>query len=343
MLVSTCHRVELYGQPADLASVAASTAWSTARMHAGETVARHLVSLSVGRSSAVIGEDQILYQLRGAVHEARTLGPIPPHVDRLFDIALRAGRVARSWLPARRANLAEIAVARALGDQSPGRVLIVGAGEMGHLSAVAVRSRGGQPVIASRTAGHAAALADQMGVETTGFAPAAEEMGRFDGFVVALAGHWPLPHDSRQALAESDSWLVDLSSPPALDADFRATLGTRLTTIDDLASMEGTASPRVMARLDALVAETVAEYTRWSARTDQRLAAHALRERAASVEANELHQLWRRMPGLEAAQRSEIARAFSRLSDGLLREPLERLGQDGDGTHTRAARELFRL
>ncbi len=343
MLVSTCHRVELYGPPAQLASVASDTPWSAARQRIGEPVAWHLVRLAVGRSSAVIGEDQILNQLRGAVHEARTLGPLPAHVDRLFDIALRAGRVARSWLPAKRANLAKIAIDRALGDRKPGRVLIVGAGEMGRLSAAAVRSRGGQPVIASRTSRHAAALADQLGVAMTEFVPTAQEIVSFDGIVVALAGPWPLPDTPRQAVAESQAWLVDLSSPPALDDVVRGALGTRLTTIDDLASMEVTASPRVVARLDKLVAETVAEYTRWSARSDQRRAAHALRERAASVESHELDKLWRRVPGLAPAERSEIARAFSRLSDGLLREPLERLGEDGDGRQVQAARELFRL
>lgn len=343
VLVSTCHRVELYGTPAELATVSQAAPWSAARRCSGETVARHLVRLAVGRSSAVIGEDQVLHQLRGAVHEARMMGQLPPQVDRLFDMALRAGRVARSWLPPRRTNLAEIAISRMLDNRAPGRVLVVGAGEMGRLSALAVRARGGKPVVASRTSDRAAALAAQIGVASTRFVPGPGEIRRFDGVVVALAGRWPLPAAGRLALAESRAWLVDLSSPPALDDDVRSALGGRLTTIDDLASTWAPASPRMMARLDALVEQTVAEYIRWSAHTDQRRAASALRERAASVESTELDNLWRRMPSLDPAERSEIARAFGRLSDGLLRDPLERLGEDGDGRHERAAQELFRL
>lgn len=343
VLVSTCHRVELYGPPTELSSIAADTAWSTARMRAGEAVAWHLVRLAVGRSSAVVGEDQVLHQLRGAVHEARMRGPVMPQVDRLFDMALRAGRIARSWLPPRRDNLAELALSRVLDGRAPGRVLVVGAGEMGRLGASAVRTRGGQPVITSRTFGRAAVLADQLGVEATEFLPGRDEISRLDGIVVALAGRWSLPAEGRLAVAESGVWLIDLSSPPALDHDLRAALGSRLITIDDLATQETTGSPRVLARLDALAEQTVADYIRWAARTDQRGAARALRERAASVESIELGNLWRRMPNLDPAERSAIARAFERLSEGLLREPLERLGEDGDGRHARAAQELFRL
>jgi glutamyl-tRNA reductase len=121
-------------------------------------------------------------------------------------------------------------------------------------------------------------------------------------------------------------------------------LGARLTSVDDLAAAGATApSPQLVARLDDLVDTTFAEHVEWLDREPRRSAARALAARAAAAREAELDDLWRRIPALDAAARSEVERMAERLSDRLLARALERLGGDADGRHGRAARELFGL
>jgi len=307
---------------------------------------RHLVRLAIGRDSAVVAEGQILHQLRVATNHARVLGGMPAELDRLCDLALRAGRVARSWLPARRTNLAEVALSRALGDRNgaSGSVLVVGAGEMGRHAAAGLLARGYRVLIASRTPERARAAAEQLGTDAVDFEPRPETLAALTGTVVALAGPWRLSDAARRELSGSPAWMIDLSAPPALDEELCASLGERLTTIDDLVGATVDApSASLLARLDDLAEQTVDEYAQWSAAAARRSAAHALQSLASDVEASELERLWQRTPGLSGAERDEIARAIRRVTHNLLRDPLERISEDGDGRHARAARELFRL
>lgn len=343
VLIETCHRVELYTAappPADLLLP------SGALLQDGPAAVRHLVRLAVGRDSAVVGEDQLLHQLRQAVSVAREREPLAPGLDRLFDAALRAGRRARSWLPPRRASLAELALERVLRKSRPpaGPVLVVGAGEMGRRAALALVARGATVTLASRTPERAAAVATQLGLPSSSFDPGPATLAESAGVVLALAGQWSIDRASTGALVASQSWVIDLSAPGALPAELADALGRRLLTIDDLAGQAGPPpSEQLLERLDALVEETVVEYEAWLALENHRQAAQALAEKALAAQLAELNALWQRMPSLEPAERKEVERMARHLTERLLRDPLERLHDDRDGRHTLAARELFRL
>lgn len=347
LLVETCHRVELHGAsdavpPRLLADLPAGT-----DTHAGLDAARQLIRLAVGRDSAVIGEDQVLHQVRVAARRARSGNDLPPELDRLIDVALRAGRTARSWLPGHRSNLAERAIAnQAVGDSANrGPVLVVGAGEMGRLAALALRHRHEELLIASRSVEHAQALAARVSARAVAFDPGAEQVAGLTGVVLALNGAWPISRETAKALVESAAWLVDLSTPAAIESDLAAALGRRLTTIDDLAQVQPGQlgySPALIARLDALVEQTVAQYADWVERASQRRAAEALTQRAQTVGSAELGRLLD-LVDLDDEQRQAVERMVGQLTRRLLRDPLEQLSQDPDGRHARAARELFRL
>ena len=101
LIVKTCHRVQAYTTVADAADSAAVATVAAAvpeggRVLEGEAAVRHIVAVATGRDSVVIGEDQILHQLREALEAARTENALDTDVDRLFGLALRAGRKARS-------------------------------------------------------------------------------------------------------------------------------------------------------------------------------------------------------------------------------------------------------
>jgi glutamyl-tRNA reductase len=343
VVLTTCHRVELYGEQRELAAMPTEALPIGARFLDGDQAVRHIVRLAVGLESAVVAEDQVLHQLRRAVQSARSRSPLPTSLDRAVDAALRAGRLARTWLPRRR-DLAELALSR-LGEravwQSP--VLIVGAGDMGRRAARAVAARGLPLSVTSRTPERAAVLAAEVGARTLPFDPGAIELRRFSGVVVALAGPWVLSAASSAALEET-SWVIDLSAPTALQRHTVERLAERLTTIDDLAQRsEPDLSPRLLRRLETLVDETVAQHRHWLEHEAQRRLAQALADRAHDAQTTELMSLWQRVPGFEPAQRAEIERMARRLAERLIREPLEQLDRDREGDHAQAAKSLFRL
>ena len=122
-------------------------------------------------------------------------------------------------------------------------------------------------------------------------------------------------------------------------------LGVRLVSADGLALMDVPVmdDDRSLARLDALIESTTAEFRGWLEGRMGRAAAEALTQRADGERLAELDELWRRLPGLDARERAAIERMSQHLAKRLLREPLEHLGRDADGRHERAARQLFGL
>src|SRR5215831_10300570 len=143
-LLATCHRVELYG-------FGPAPSRADMRLLEGEPAVRHLFRVAAGLESAVIGETEILGQVRDALGHSRERGT-DERVARLFETAIAVGRAARAMpLPARD-GLAERAVGW-LHERAPlaGRpVLVVGTGAMGTSLASAAASVGGVVTVAGR-------------------------------------------------------------------------------------------------------------------------------------------------------------------------------------------------
>lgn len=350
----TCHRVEVYATPdgiADGATGQAGRAWRAADRFEGLGAARHAVSVAVGLESAVLGEDQVLHQLRSSVAAARRRGLADP-LEIVFAHALRAGRTARSWRPARPRSLADMAVAR-LAAVRPGglagaAVLVVGAGEMGSLAATAAAASGARVVVASPTAGHAAAVADAVGGTAAPFDPGPAALV-VDGVIVALSGRWRGSRETREAIARVPL-VVDLSMPRALPQDVITRLGSRYVDLDAIAEPRDAASPagdraseRYRERLEALRDRTVeACLERLSGRASGDLAV-TLARRVEAERRAELDVLWRRLPHVPPDERHAIEAMTRHLAGRLFRAPLSRLASERDGQRRRLARELFEL
>jgi glutamyl-tRNA reductase len=344
ILVETCHRVELYAVvDGDPIGRLGGPVPDGVRRLIGDDVVRHLIALATGLRSTVVGEDQILHQLRTAVEVARARGPIPQELDRLFDLALRTGRRARTFLPPHRPSLADLALSMTSTPIAGRAVLVVGAGEMGRLAVSAALAAGASVEIASRTSEHAAAVAAEMHVGHAPFDPGSRA-GDPALIVVALRGCWEIGDTARAALIEGDVTVIDLSAPPVVSDDLAMGLAGRLITIDDIARHgQSAGDDRVIARLGSLVDAAYADYGRWIERRSDREVARTMADLADEARTAELAELWRRIPNLATDERDEIERMARHLADRILREPLERLGRDVDGRHERAARELFGL
>jgi glutamyl-tRNA reductase len=347
LVLETCHRVEVYLANADDAARLAPALPAGGRPLTGPRAVRHAISVAVGRDSVVVGEDQILHQLRASVDAARTSRTLDPALERLFALALRAGREARSWRQGPARSLADVALAsieRRVGPISGRGILVVGAGRMGRLATRAAVAAGASVAVANRSADTAAELAASAGAQTESFDPGSR-IGRYAGVVVALGGPWPIGAATIDALARSATVVVDLSVPVAVPAPIELKLAARLITADALA-LDGDgemAEYGSAARLDALVDRLTAEFVAWLKGSDGRSTARALKERADSAREAELAVLWRRFPDLEPEAREAIEGMTRHLADRLLREPLRRLGRDADGPDGRAIRDIFAL
>ena len=226
ILLSTCHRVELYGFGArpDL----------NAPLHAeaGADAVRHLMRVAAGLESAIVGEDEVLHQVREALAHARASRAVDRRLQRWFETAIAAGRRARAGRTASSGNLAQRAVAW-LAERSTLRgrsVLVVGAGRMGSSLAHCVRLAGGDVTIASRDVTRAKRLAQVYGGQGVDLADGAELAVKSAAIAVALAGVW------HELLPRADELppIADISAPTAVPEAVRARANGDFLGIDDL-------------------------------------------------------------------------------------------------------------
>ncbi len=343
----TCHRVEVYGVAEEDASPAlppSATLPPLTMLH-GDAAVRHLLRLAVGLESAVIGEDQVLHQVRLVLAELRER-QADPRLVRLFELAVGAGRRARARHPAADRNLGDLAVRwleRRTGPLAGRPVVVAGSGPMGRLAATALARRRADVVVASRSVAHAHEIGDRIGAATTDLADGANRAASATAVVVALAGPW-LEFRPANVLP-----VVDLSFPAALSDQARAPLGDAFADVDRIFreagsfQADGAVSLDFRAGAEAIVDEVVAAYRAWNAGRASVSTLRALRDRSETRRNAELQRLLRRLPELGPRER-ELVEAFSqRLVADFLHEPSAALRDDVDGSAARAATRLFGL
>ncbi|MBM7459777.1 glutamyl-tRNA reductase [Rhodococcus coprophilus] len=381
MIVSTCNRVEVY-TVVDAFHGALSTVGELLAEHSGldltelqkhayvrysEAAAEHLFSVASGLDSMVVGEQQILGQIRTAYASADAQQAAGRILHELAQQALRVGKRVHTetGIDSAGASVVSVALDKAaafLGGGLQGRTAaVIGAGAMGGLAvAHLTRSGIGRIVLTNRTRERAERLAETAranGVEAdvVAFDDLASALSQVDvavtctgavGTVVTLA-------DAHRALAqpgrgERPLAICDLGLPRDVEP---AVAGLPGVTVFDMESLQrdpaaGAASSDAEAAR-AIVASELSQYL-----TAQRLAevtptVTALRQRAAEVVEGELMRLDSRLPDLEDGQRDEVARTVRRVVDKLLHAPTVRVKQlastPGGDQYAEALRELFEL
>jgi glutamyl-tRNA reductase len=277
-------------------------------------------------------------------HAANAAG-LDPVLERLFQVALHLGRETRSWREGPPRSLADVALDRVLsttGQLTGRRVLVVGAGRMARLCALAASNQGARVLVANRSGDRAAALAHDAGGETAPFGPDAP-LPDVDAILLAISARWPLSAGARAALLAGGQPVVDLSSPPALDAATREALGARYTSVDDIArSPQDLLRRRLRTRFERALDDAEQNLVGWARSRDSVPAIQALSDHAETRRLEELDRLFRRL-ALDDKERELIEQMSHRLVAGLLHRPLVVLREDGSGEADRAARTLFAL
>lgn len=255
ILLSTCHRVELYGFGArpDLDG--------RLQVAMGEDAVRHLMRVATGLESAIVGEDEVLHQVREALGHARASRPLDRRLQRWFETAIAAGRRARARRTASSGNLAQRAVAW-LAERSTlrgGSVLVVGSGRMGSSLAHSARLAGGDVTIASRDATRASRLAQVYGGRGVDLTDGAELAATSAAIAVALAGVW---HEL-QPRADDLPPIADISAPTAVPEAVRARANSHFLGIDDLYVRSPNIPRGYIDEADEVVASKTREYVGW--------------------------------------------------------------------------------
>ena len=349
LVLRTCRRVVILGaepRPARGALTAAVGHEATGEAHArdGSSAVEHVLRLAAGLESAVVGEDQILSQIRALRRSADVAGPLDGRLVRLLDTAISVGRRARAERPRDELSLAERGLAwlqERSGPVAGARMLVAGVGPIGRELARLAATAGAHVRVASRDpAAHAQAHGPGDPGTPISLAEAVSLVPTVDLLAVALAGPWP----DLVALESPMPITVDLSAPPAVPAAVRARSGSRLATLEELAGpgvalSETTAA--YVAHAEQLARAAAAALCTEFGGTDHIAVLRAIRADAEARRATDLDRLYRRLPELDDRQRALIELASRQLVAGLLHEPTKRLRDDPGDARVALARDLF--
>jgi glutamyl-tRNA reductase len=371
-LVTTCNRVEVYtvvqafhGGLADVVGVLGRHSgldvvelYDHLYVHYAAAAAEHLFQVAAGLDSMVVGEAQILGQVRTAYNTAREAGTVGRTLHELIQRALRVGKRvhAETGLDAAGGSVVSEALADAdatLGGLAGRSALIVGAGSMGGLAAAALRRAGiGEIVVANRTeqtGARLAALQVEHGTpaRAVGLAGLADHLGAAD-VVVSCTGATDLVIDSAMVAGRARPLVIcDLGLPRDVAADVADLPGLTIVDLESLQRRLADAPSGLdTARAAAIVAEEISGYLATQRSAEVTPTVTALRRRAAEVVDAELLRLDSRL-NLDEPVRAEVAHAVRRVVDKLLHTPTVRVKELASGPngaeYAEALRELFQL
>jgi len=379
MVLSTCNRVEVYavveafhgglsviGQVlSEHSGMSLNDLTKYAYVRYAEAAVEHLFAVASGLDSAVIGEQQVLGQVRRAYAAAETNHTVGRILHELAQRALSVGKRVHSETGIDSAGASVVSVALGMADERlaglAGRTaVVIGAGAMGALSAKhLVRAGVAKVAVVNRSLPRARRLARALaesGVQADAVAldSMTSVLGDADIVVTCTGAVRPVVSlaDVHHALARrADAHrlvICDLGMPRDVDPSVAGLPGVWVVDMDRVQrepSARAAASDAEAAR--AIVAAEVASYLAGQRMAEVTPTVTALRQRAADVVESELLRLDNRLPGLDAVHRDEVARTVRRVVDKLLHAPTVRVKQlasaPGGDSYAEALRELFEL
>ncbi|GAA2422324.1 glutamyl-tRNA reductase [Streptomyces macrosporus] len=383
-VLSTCNRIELYADVDKFHAGVAELSGLLARhsgvgleeltphlyVHYEDRAVHHLFSVACGLDSMVVGEGQILGQIKDALALAQDRHTAGRLLNDLFQQALRVGKRAHSETGIDKAGqslvtfgLEQLADGRPVEEWARGRrALVIGAGSMSSLAATTLARAGvTELVIVNRTLERARRLAASLdgGGLTARAVPTGELSAQLPhaDVVVSCTGATGLvltADDLEAAFAarpvsqDEPVALLDLAMPRDIDAAAHRMEGVRLVDIESLA--EASADAPMAADVDKvreIVTDEVAAFGAAQRAATITPTVVALRSMAADVVAAEMARLEGRLPELDDKQRAEITQTVRRVVDKLLHAPTVRVkqlaGEPGGAGYADALRTLFDL
>jgi glutamyl-tRNA reductase len=369
LLLSTCNRIEVYADVARFHPAVAEISTVLARhagvpvadlaehlyVHFAEAAVEHLFTVTSGLDSMVIGESQILGQVRAAYALGTEAGSLGSVLHELTQTALRVGKRVHTDTGVDQAGASIVSVAldhaaAARGTLDEARILIVGAGSMGALAGATLRRRttGVELTIANRGAERADRLAASLGARAIG-------LGELDAAItdadvlISSTGATGLVVESSLigARPHRPLMVLDLAMPRDVDPAVGDLDGVTYIDLDALRSDGAVVSEDEVRAATAIVAEELGDYLAEQHQLAVAPTVTALRARANQVIEAELARLYGRLADADENVRREVAVAVRRAVEKVLHAPTVRVKElastpEGD-QYANALRELFDL
>ncbi len=376
-IVSTCNRVEIYTVVDKFHGGVSAISELLARhsgvplddlsrhlyVHYEERAVQHAFAVACGLESMVVGEGQILGQIRQAFRLAQDQGTLGRDLHDVLQQALRVGKRAHHETGIDKAGASLVSVGLEVAVQHLGplegvRALVVGAGSMSSLAAATLSRAGAREVVvANRTHARAARLAKSLDVPARAIELSAldETIAEAD-LVVSCTGATGLVLTAERLAARGAGtdgrrrFLLDLALPHDIDRAVRDLPGVELAGLDDLRTAQEAQKaigPEAVEAVRRIVGDEVADFLSAARAAAVAPTVVALRSKAADVVESELARLTGRLPELDERDHREIAQTVRRVVDKLLHAPTVRVKElaaaPGGDTYADALRELFDL
>jgi glutamyl-tRNA reductase len=384
MLLSTCNRVELYASVEKFHAGVAALSELLARhtgvgfeelsphvyVHYEERAAQHLFAVTSSLDSMLVGEHQILGQVRTAFRNAQDRGDAGGVLHEVVEHALHAAKRAHAETGIDAAGSTLVEAGLRLGVQAlrgegasdieaddrlrARRAIVVGAGSMASVAAAALRGfEVGDLLIVSRTLRTAQLLAARVGGRALQMADLEHELADAD-VVVTCTGADSVVLDAvvvERAMAARPArplFILDVAVPRDVDPRVGQLSGVTLVDLDVLAPVvQHAAASDDVREARRIVDAELAAYVAARRASGVAPTVVALRDKAAQIVATELHRLDRRLPDLDEAARQEIASTVRRVVDKVLHAPTVRVQElantAGPESYPEALRRLFDL
>jgi glutamyl-tRNA reductase len=361
VLVSTCNRTEVYCR-ADDATVA--RAWLVREAaksglaldahlycHAEEAAVRHAFRVASGLDSMVLGEPQILGQVKQSVRAAENLGTLGSHMSRLFQQTFSVAKQVRSETALGSQSISMAAVALRLaqnvfGDLARTRLLLIGVGEMVEVAATYfVAQQPQSTVVANRTLARGEAFAERFNATAMALTDLPSRIAEFDIIVTGTASSLPilgkgLIERALKARKRRPMFIVDFAVPRDVEAEVASLQDVFLYTIDDLGAIvqEGAASRRsAVGEAEVIIERQVEAFGAWQASRAAVPAIVQLRRRADQYREVELARAKGRL-----ARGEDPAAVLESLAQGLANKFLHHPSQALSKADEREREQLMR-
>ncbi len=258
VIIQTCNRIELFGKSktydkekikktwASLAGLEEEMCNENLEFVENQEALHHLLKLTSGLDSMVIGEEQILGQIKNSITSARQVKASGQHLNTLFDKAIRIGTRIRNSSGIGKGGVSVGSMAVKLAEENidelkTKKILLIGTGEVSTLVAKSLQRRGYAFDVTSRTMGRSHTFCETMGGEPVKFEEVLSGFDNYDVlFVATTAPYFLVTHERiMEAMKEKKNGMMvlDLSNPRTVDEKVATIGGVKLMNLDQIAEM----------------------------------------------------------------------------------------------------------
>lgn len=368
VILQTCNRVEVFGCAQDCSIEKIKDTWAETagldrsdfdgnlEMATGHDAYHHLLRLTSGMDSMVIGEEQILGQVKQSITAAKEARASGQRLNTLFDKAIRMGTRIRNTTEISRGgtSVGSMAVKLAeenIDDLKSKRILLIGTGEVSTLVAKSLSHRGYRFDVTSRTIQRSQAFCEAMGGHAVKFEDVLAGFGRYDLLFVATTAPYFLVTYERIAGAmrsrDSGMMILDLSNPRTVDEKVATLAGTKLMNLDQIAEMVDKNMRRRIGKVrivEGIINEEIEVLEASMKRLDIEPLVKEVFKNIDTVRQKELQKALQMLDETDSEKIKIIEDLTKAVVEGVISSPmnnLRRASEHGDGPVLDAASRLF--